>query len=343
VDFSLIFFSGDESKKYRFVMDAARYADEHGFTAIWTPERHFHRFGGLYPNPAVLGAALAQHTRRLKIRAGSVIVPLHHPIRIAEEWSVVDNLSNGRVGIALATGFSPLDFVLNPTGWEDRRRFTFDAVTTIRDFWSGGPLSVPDGVGALREVELHPKPVQPEIPLWLTCTKSEQTFIQAGKLGCHVLTGLIDMTTEELERRLQLYFEALEDSGFDRDQMTVTVLLHTYLGDDLDAVRDEVKPPFTRYLRKFLTVVDSTKKSLAPAESMEHVSQAEQDALLEFGFRKYFEKGSLMGTPESCAAVVERMRDMGVTEIACLIDFGVAEDRVLESLRHIDALRRRTS
>ncbi len=343
MDFSLIFFSGDESKKYRLVMDAARFADEHGFTAIWTPERHFHRFGGLYPNPSVLGAALAQHTRRLKIRAGSVIAPLHHPLRIAEEWSVVDNLSLGRVGIALATGFSPLDFAFNPQGWEGRRQTTFEAVSTIRDLWSGQAMVIEDGVGARREVELHPKPVQSELPLWLTCTKSEQTFIRAGELGCNVLTGLIDMTTEELEGRLALYFEALEDNGFDRDEMNVTILLHTYMGRELEAVRAEVKEPFTRYLRKFLTVVDSQKKSLAPGESLDHVSDAEEAALLEFGFRKYFEKGSLMGTPESCAWVVERMRGIGVTEIACLIDFGIEDQRVLESLGYIDELRRMTS
>ena len=69
-----------------------------GFKAVWTPERHFHAFGGLYPNPAVTSAAVAAITTRVRVRAGSVVLPLHNPIRVAEEWAVVDNLSQGRVG-----------------------------------------------------------------------------------------------------------------------------------------------------------------------------------------------------------------------------------------------------
>ena len=64
---------------------------------VWTPERHLHAFGGLFPSSSVISAALAASTQRIRIRAGSVVLPLHSPIRVAEEWSVVDNLSTGRV------------------------------------------------------------------------------------------------------------------------------------------------------------------------------------------------------------------------------------------------------
>jgi natural product biosynthesis luciferase-like monooxygenase protein len=338
--FSLIFFSGDEKKKYRFVLDAARYADDNDFHAIWTPERHFHRFGGLYPNPSVLGGALAMATRRLGIRAGSVILPLHSPIRVAEEWAVVDNLSRGRVGIALATGFSPVDFAINPTAWTDRRQRTFEAVTTIRELWEGGPVAVQDGLGNQVEVELHPRPVQPELPIWLTCTKSRDTFETAGRMGCNVLTGLIDMTNEELEEKLQVYFKTLEQHGHDLDTTTVTLMLHTFIGTDLEQVRETVWPPFSEYLRSFLTVVDSQKKNLAPGAGVRDISAGDQDELIRFAFGKYFQKGALLGTPQSCGAVVERFASMGVSEIACLIDFGVDEDLVVGSLTHLNELRK---
>ena len=102
LSFTLYFFSDDGAKdspdKYRLVLESAKFADRNGFSAVWTPERHFQDFGGLYPNPSVLSAALAMITERVQIRAGSVALPLHHPVRVAEEWSVVDNLSNGRAG-----------------------------------------------------------------------------------------------------------------------------------------------------------------------------------------------------------------------------------------------------
>src|SRR5215217_9633370 len=90
LDFSLFFFSSDGSTnkpdKYNLLLDCARFADAAGFRAIWTPERHFQEFGGLYPNPSVLAAALAMITKRIQIRAGSVVLPLHNPVRVAEEW-----------------------------------------------------------------------------------------------------------------------------------------------------------------------------------------------------------------------------------------------------------------
>src|SRR5205807_1873785 len=116
--FSLFYFAADAGeapdRKYRLLLEGARFADENGFMAVWTPERHFHAFGGLYPNPAVTSAALAAITERVGIRAGSVVLPLHNAIRVAEEWSVVDNLSNGRVALAFASGWHADDFALWP-------------------------------------------------------------------------------------------------------------------------------------------------------------------------------------------------------------------------------------
>src|SRR3954467_2526117 len=124
MDFSLFYFANDsaaEGDRYRLLMEGAKFADTHGFTAVWTPERHFHSFGGLYPNPAVTGAAIAAVTSRVEIRAGSCVTPLHHPVRVAEEWSVVDNISQGRVGISVANGWHDRDFTLRPENFAERR------------------------------------------------------------------------------------------------------------------------------------------------------------------------------------------------------------------------------
>lgn len=84
LQFGLMFFASGkevlEQDKYRLVLESARFADQHGFASVWLPERHFTQFGGLYPNPAVLHAALARETQRVQLRAGSVVLPLHHPI-----------------------------------------------------------------------------------------------------------------------------------------------------------------------------------------------------------------------------------------------------------------------
>src|SRR5262245_7215597 len=125
MDFGIMFFSSadqkDNDNKYKLLIDATKYADQHGFCSVWTPERHFHEFGGLFPNPTVTSAALAVITKQIHIRAGSLISPIHDPVRIAEEWSVVDNLSNGRIAISFGSGWNVNDFVFFPQRYEQRQ------------------------------------------------------------------------------------------------------------------------------------------------------------------------------------------------------------------------------
>jgi alkanesulfonate monooxygenase SsuD/methylene tetrahydromethanopterin reductase-like flavin-dependent oxidoreductase (luciferase family) len=141
LDLSLFFFTSEESTspedKYRLVLDGARFADSHGFASVWTPERHFHAMGALFPNPSLLGVAIAGATRRVGIRAGSVVLPLHDPIRVAEEWAVVDNLSRGRAGVSFASGWHANDFVFAPEKYAERKRHMLEAVDVVRRLWRG--------------------------------------------------------------------------------------------------------------------------------------------------------------------------------------------------------------
>src|ERR1700722_3159281 len=116
--FSLMFFGVTAPQRsnigYRDVLEAAKLADGLGLEAVWTPERHFDPFGGRFASPSVMSAAIASTTERIDVRAGSLISPLHDSISIAEEWSMVDNLSNGRAGISFGTGWNTNDFVFRP-------------------------------------------------------------------------------------------------------------------------------------------------------------------------------------------------------------------------------------
>jgi alkanesulfonate monooxygenase SsuD/methylene tetrahydromethanopterin reductase-like flavin-dependent oxidoreductase (luciferase family) len=137
LDFSLMFFSavaGESARPdlYHLVQEAARFADTHGFSALWLPERHFHPFGGPYPNPAVLAASLATITSRVRLRAGSVVLPLHQPAHVAETWSMVDNLSAGRVEVAFGSGWNPNDFVLSPDTFAAARDITRERIEAVR-------------------------------------------------------------------------------------------------------------------------------------------------------------------------------------------------------------------
>jgi natural product biosynthesis luciferase-like monooxygenase protein/amino acid adenylation domain-containing protein len=344
VDFSLSYFGPYEARfepaKYDLLLTGARFADEHGFTAVWLPERHFHAFGGFSPNPSVLAAALARETKHLQLRAGSTVVPLHHPIRLAEEWSVVDNLSGGRAGVSFASGWHANDFVFAPAAFESRHEDMFEGIEKIRSLWRGEPLHVRDGLGTELDVVLHPLPKQREIPIWLTGS-SPAIFAKAGAMGAGILTNLQSQPLDELAEKIGLYYEALVLHGHDPASGRVTVLLHTFVGEDLETARAQAEAPLRAYLRNSFDLNRKLVESQGREVDFDARSESDLDYVLDAAYERFVSEHALVGTPESCAAVIEKLIPLGVTEIGCLIDFGVDPALVAASLPSLDRLRRR--
>ena len=337
LDFGLFYFAADEdaqADKYRLLLDGARFADNHGFNAVWVPERHFHSFGGQFPNPSVAAAALAAVTKNVQVRAGSVVLPLHDPIRIAEEWSMVDNLSAGRAAVAFASGWHFNDFVLAPERFADRHCVLREGVETVKRLWAGETVTRTDGLGNHVQIGVRPRPVQKELPIWLTAAASPETFRYAGEIGANVLTHLLGQSLTELREKIALYRQARAEHGFCPDAGRVTLMLHTYVGADLEAVREAVREPFKNYLRSSINLL----KPVAESQGLDAGNDLE--LVVEAGFNRYFATGALFGTPESCQPLLSDVHAIGVDEIACLIDFGVDAASVTESFVHLDALRR---
>jgi natural product biosynthesis luciferase-like monooxygenase protein len=342
LDFSLFFFAAEGERSsdgtYRLLFEAARFADAHGFAAVWTPERHFHPFGGIYPNPSVTGAAVAAITSRIQIRAGSVVLPLHHPLRVAEEWSVVDNVSNGRVAVSFASGWHANDFVLAPDHFDRRREVMAREIEVVRRLWRGESVAFVAGDGREVEVRIWPTPIQKELPIWVTAFGSPETFRLAGEIGAGVLTHLLGQSVADLGSKIALYREARQRRGLDPDRGQVAVMLHTFIGDSVDQVRRTVRDPFIDYLKTSVELARVGEQAGLAANG-EHYRQTNIDTFLQATCDRYFASQTLFGTPETCAALVDRLRAIGVTEIACLIDFGVEVDRVLASLPLLERLR----
>ena len=233
MQFGLMFFSSGESvagqNKYHLLLESARFADQHGFSSVWVPERHFTAMGCIYPNPAVVQAALARETQRIRLQAGSVVLPLHHPIRVTEEWSIVDNLSDGRVGVSFASGWNPSDFVFFPERFSDRYQEMCQGIHQVQKLWRGESMSITRGDGKQQDVKVYPSPVQPELPIWLTAASNPRTFIKAGELGINLLTHLFDQEVEVLAEIIALYRQARLQHGHDPDAGLVTVALHTFV------------------------------------------------------------------------------------------------------------------
>ncbi|MBV8695385.1 MAG: LLM class flavin-dependent oxidoreductase [Ktedonobacteraceae bacterium] len=343
MQFGLIFFSSNEAPlgadKYRLVIESTRFADAHGFSSVWIPERHFTKDGWLYPNPAVLQAALARETKRIALRAGSVVMPLHNPIRVAEEWAMVDNLSGGRVGISFASGWHPNDFAFFPDNYSRRGEEMYRGIQMVQKLWRGESIQVKGGDGKLIEIRTYPTPVQTELPIWITAAGNPKTFMGAGEIGAHLLTHTYNHSVEELGEKIQLYRESLAKHGYDPRSRQVSVMLHTFVGDDA-AIQGQAREAFCAYLKSASYLVNAVAYSRGQNVDFATLSEQDVNEYLQFVFdRLVSNQRVLFGTPEACLELVRKLRAVGVDEIACQMDFGIAIDLVLESLPQLNRLK----
>ncbi len=347
MDFSIYYWGNDDGagpKKYELLLEGAKFADTHGFTAVWTPERHFHAFGGPYPNPSVTGAAVAAVTKNIGVRAGSCVVPLHHPARIAEEWAIIDNLTNGRAGLAIASGWQPEDFVLRPENTPPRNKAAmYAAADQVRRLWRGEGVDFPKADGTPFTVRTQPRPVSKELPLWVTTAGNPDTWREAGEMGANVLTHLLGQSVDEVAGKIAIYHAALRKAGHDPARFAVTLMLHTYVGRDREQVRRVAEGPMKAYLaaavglvKQYAWAFPAFKKPQGVTNPMDidlrTLSAEENAAILDFAFHRYFEDSGLFGTVEDALARVEQLKRIGVTEVACLIDYGIAPEKVMEGL-----------
>jgi natural product biosynthesis luciferase-like monooxygenase protein len=346
IDFSLFYFSShekgeDTAAKYRLLFEGSKFADANGFKAVWTPERHFHAFGGLFPNPALTSAAIASVTNHIQIRAGSCVSPLHSSVRIAEDWSVVDNLSGGRVGISFAAGWQPNDFVLRPETFENRKEIMYQQIREVQTLWRGEIVKYLNGKGETVEVQTLPRPIQPELPVWMTAAGNPETFYTAGAKGFHLLTHLLGQSLDELAEKIAIYRQAWTEKGH-LGKGTVTLMLHTFVGQSDDIVKEIVRQPMRHYLASSLDLIKKAAWSFPTFKqkttnnkgqfSVTHLSDQDMDEVLDFSFERYYETSGLFGGVDTCLQIVDRIKAIDVDEIACLIDYGVETETVLAQL-----------
>ncbi|MEM9243093.1 MAG: MupA/Atu3671 family FMN-dependent luciferase-like monooxygenase [Pseudomonadota bacterium] len=334
-DISIMFFENDasqSSQKYKLFNTVAQVADQGQFQAIWIPERHFHRFGGMYPNPSILASYLAARTERIRIRSGAVVLPLHDVIRVAEEWAVVDHLSNSRVDMAFAIGWNPNDYVFFPERYPDRHTIFWQQLNEFESFWQGNSITRANGKGETVDIKLYPQPVQSDLQTWVVCTGSEERFIEAGQHGKNVLTALLFQEKSELAQKIACYRQARQAAGYNPNEGKVSLMLHTAIDTDREKLKEKVKPFFIRYLESSINLWQHKFKAIEPKD------QEQKRWLLNYAFERYYAEKSLIGSSAECQEKLRAYREIGVDEVAALIDFVPDQRFVIAGVNHLNSI-----
>jgi alkanesulfonate monooxygenase SsuD/methylene tetrahydromethanopterin reductase-like flavin-dependent oxidoreductase (luciferase family) len=186
-------------------------AESLGYHSVWIAEHHFNDYG-LCPAPPVLASFVAARTTRLRLGMGVSLLPLHHPVELAEQLAVLDVVSGGRLDVGIGRGGTLQDYQTFQSDRADSRKRVEEGLALMQQCWSGRPF---DWAGRFHEaarLHVRPRPVQrPHPPLYMAAN-SEDGVRSAARLGLPTLSAFF-VPVEELGRRHHVYREEALAAG----------------------------------------------------------------------------------------------------------------------------------
>src|ERR1700704_1997437 len=196
------------------ILEQACAAERMGFSDVWLTE-HYFTGESVYKDSLMFAAALAMKTEKIRIGFAVVQMPFHHPVRLAVQLALLDNLSKGRidVGIGKGTVYNEYEFVGHGLRSDDSRERMAEAIEVLERAWRETPLVYEGKYFNLRVPELRPRPVQqPGPPIWRSVI-SPASFMECGHLGIPILTARLPI--ERIKERWALYAAGLTEGGHD--------------------------------------------------------------------------------------------------------------------------------
>jgi alkanesulfonate monooxygenase SsuD/methylene tetrahydromethanopterin reductase-like flavin-dependent oxidoreductase (luciferase family) len=238
-----------EAAAFRDAVELAEAAEEGGLDGVWLGEIHFTPGRSVQSAPMTLASYLAARTRRVRIGTAVTVLPLAHPLRLAEDAATVDQLSHGRfdLGIGRSGAASTYDALGIPYG-ESQARFE-EALAIMREAWKGEPFSYEGRFHRIRSTVVTPRPYQAPHPPLRMAANSPETFPWVGRAGLPLFVGLRDLGIPELGEHLAAYRAAWRDAGH-AGSGDVCLRIPVYAAPTEAAAREEPRENTTYFFKR---------------------------------------------------------------------------------------------
>lgn len=302
-----LFIMGTQHSSYQAVLDQICQAESLGFDTVVLAERHFQHGDLLFPSPLAFGAAVAARTSVIRIATAARILPLAHPIHIAEDAATLDVLSGGRLEFGATRASlderahdafrSPLD--------ESRGRFE-EALEIIHRAWTCESFSYQGRHFQIPELSVSPKPLQKPHPPVYVVAVSPQTVAFAGRSG-HCVHLPATRTLGELLGTSQNYWEHRHRAGYNGVPGALSVNRFIFVTDDDRRARQQIEGPFLRF-------IDQHAPDLKAA-----LEQRYGTGSLDYG--RLVNDFCVFGSPETVAGRLRELhQQLGVGYVLCSLN-----------------------
>jgi alkanesulfonate monooxygenase SsuD/methylene tetrahydromethanopterin reductase-like flavin-dependent oxidoreductase (luciferase family) len=322
----------DTARRYRDLIAEAAEADRLGFDTVWLAEIHFARRFCTMPTPMLLLAAIAERTERIRLGLAVNLLPLHHPVRIAEETATLDVLSGGRVEFGAGRGAFPVNY----RGYDidmakSRERFA-EGLEFVRQAWLQERLSFNGKHFHADGFAVIPKPVQKPHPPIRLAANSVETFEYAGAMGYPIFAGGPVNPIPVLGERLTVYQRALAKAGRSKPDDWLAAALMLFVGRDRSSVRATIEPSLRNYFDTVSDIIEP--ESLAPGQQAEF--EKVRARLKSIQYETVDSMMGIFGDPEYCIDRITELRQrFGFSRLVCWFEIGglSGHDNVLASMR----------
>ena len=327
-------FSGSQTavQWYRDTLEQAVYAEALGFESVWPVEQHFISDLSILSAPLLFLAAVAERTKRLRLGIAIVLLPLSHPIRVAEEIASLDVLSNGRVEFGIGRGAIPAHFSgFGIAQRESRDRF-LEGLDIVLGAWKNERFSYHGRFFQIDNLMVVPKPVQqPHPPLRVACNSAD-TFELVGRLGYKIFAASQVNPYRRIKEFLSVYDNARAAAGHPgMGGDDFTLLTPLYVGESAAQIRQDTEPSVRHLLQTASSLLESVA---APEKVASHIREvAERSRRLTYD--KMSETMAIFDTPERCVERLAQLHeDFKMDRTICWFNPGgrITHQRVMRSM-----------
>jgi alkanesulfonate monooxygenase SsuD/methylene tetrahydromethanopterin reductase-like flavin-dependent oxidoreductase (luciferase family) len=302
---------GSAADVYGRLLEQATAAESLGFGTVWATEHHFHPFGGMTPSPQLLLTAVSQRTRRVRLGTSVSIISLHHPLRIAEDFAMLDVLSGGRLefgagrGMALA-GYHEMG--IEYVGSQDRMK---EALTLIDQAWTHERVSFQGQFYQCPETNVLPRPLQrPRPPIWVTASVDPESFRWIGERGYDLM--ILPWLFPTAPDNVQVYREARAAAGHTGPER-IMAMSPTHLADSEAQARANAESCWAHW-QELLVAEMAAAAANRPGMSGQ-VRGMGYDTVVN-------ERRMPFGTVDRALALVRWLQTIGVTHLGLTFYFG---------------------
>jgi natural product biosynthesis luciferase-like monooxygenase protein len=301
------------------VLHLAQRAEELGFDSFWVSEHHFTNYGGILPRPQVLLAALAQRTHKIRLGTAVSLIPFDNPVRIAEDFGLIDVLSGGRLEFGVGRGLFGFEYDGLGIDQDESRARLEEGVNVIRAAWQSEQLTYNGRFTNVENLTILPRPLQkPHPPLYVAAV-SPESYEWAGSEGHSILQVLYFAPIERTMEQVINYRARLAEHRHDSSRRMLVAISPTHVAATSERAKSEAAEPLTSYVGMVSALLPTETKSeqyraytkLRPA-----MKKITYDVL-------YSERPTVIGDPDQVIRRIEHMNDvLGIDEFVSFVNFG---------------------